>query len=341
MNTDAAGHARDLPTPQRANVMHTAVRLMKRYGIVTAFAVLCIALSIASPYFLEPQNLINILRQTSINGVLAIGMTFVILTRGIDLSVGSVAALAGIVATSFATRSAIAGIPGAPYPAVLAIAAGIGVGAVAGVLNGGITTRFRVPPFVVTLGMLSTARGLTLLYAGGRPIPNLSPGFRAIGVDEVFGLPVPIIVLAIAFAASWWVLGFTRFGRHVYASGGNPRAARSSGVNVDRVRLAVYIISGAAAALGGIMLAARTGSGLTQAGISYELDAIAAVVIGGTSLSGGVGSVVGTLFGALIIGVLNNGLDLLGVDSNYQQIFKGLMIVGAVMLDSARRGDAH
>ena len=236
MNTDAANHVRDVPRPARANVAHVAVRLMKRYGIVTAFAVLCIALSIASPYFLEPQNLINILRQTSINGVLAIGMTFVILTRGIDLSVGSVAALAGIVATSFATRSAIAGIPGAPYPAIVAIGAGLLVGAVAGVLNGGITTRFRVPPFVVTLGMLSTARGLTLLYAGGRPIPNLTPGFRAIGIDEIFGLPLPIVVLAVAFVASWWVLGFTRFGRHVYASGGNPRAARSSGVNVDRVR---------------------------------------------------------------------------------------------------------
>ncbi len=318
-----------------------AMQYMKRYGIVTAFFALCIVLSLVSDYFFTVGNIVNVLRQTSINGVLAIGMTFVILTRGIDLSVGSVAALSGIVATSFATRSAIAGIPGAPYPALLAIAAGLAVGLASGGISGGIVTRFRVPPFVVTLGMLSTARGLTLLYAGGRPIPNLTPQFRWIGTAEVFGVPLPILVLIAVFGVAWWVLGYTRFGRQVYATGGNPRAATSSGISVSRVRLSVYLISGGLAALAGIMLAARTGSGLTQAGISYELDAIAAVVIGGTSLSGGVGGVTGTLFGALIIGVMNNGLDLLGVDSNYQQIFKGLMIVGAVMLDSARRGEAH
>ena len=341
MSTETIGSADPIPATNRRRPAARALELMKRYGIITAFVALCVGLSIASPYFLELQNIINILRQTSINGVLAVGMTFVILTRGIDLSVGSLAALSGIVATSFATRSAIAGVPGAPYPAILAIGVGLLVGVLAGWVNGSVVTRFRVPPFVVTLGMLSTARGLTLLYAGGRPIPDLTPGFRAIGTAEIGGVPLPIFVLAIVFAVSWWVLAYTRFGRHVYAAGGNPRAATSSGVNVSRIRLSVYVISGAAAALGGIMLAARTGSGLTQAGISYELDAIAAVVIGGTSLSGGVGSVIGTLFGALIIGVLNNGLDLLGVDSNYQQIFKGLMIVGAVMLDSARRGDVH
>lgn len=318
---------------------HRVAEILKRYGIITAFFALCIVLSVMSDYFLTVGNIVNVLRQTSINGVLAIGMTFVILTRGIDLSVGSVAALAGIVATSFATHSAIAGIPGAPYPALLAVLVGIAVGLLSGGISGSIITRFRVPPFVVTLGMLSTARGLTLLYAGGRPIPNLTPGFRWIGTAEVAGIPLPILVLAVVFAVAWWVLTYTRFGRHVYATGGNPRASTSSGINVSRVRLSVYLISGALAALAGIMLAARTGSGLTQAGISYELDAIAAVVIGGTSLSGGVGGVTGTLFGALIIGVMNNGLDLLGVDSNYQQIFKGLMIIGAVMLDSARRGE--
>ena len=328
------------PRPQRLATARTAVALLKRYGIVTAFFLLCIILSVVSDYFLSVSNILNILRQTSINGVLAIGMTFVILTRGIDLSVGSVAALSGIVSTSFATRSAIAGIPGAPYPAVLAIAVGLLVGLLSGGASGVVVTRFKVPSFVVTLGMLSIARGLTLLYAGGRPIPNLTPQFRWIGTAEPLGIPMPILVLAVVFGAAWWVLGYTRFGRHVYATGGNPKAAISSGISVSRIRLAVYLISGVAAALAGIMLAARTGSGLTQAGISYELDAIAAVVIGGTSLAGGVGGVVGTLFGALIIGVMNNGLDLLGVDSNYQQIFKGLMIVGAVMLDSARRSEA-
>ena len=341
MDTQTTGRVGErLPRPT-LGALHAVGTYLKRYGIVTAFVVLCIALSIVSPYFLEVQNLLNVLRQTSINGVLAVGMTFVILTRGIDLSVGSLAALSGIVATSFATRSHIAGIPGAPYVAILAIGVGLVVGLLAGAINGGIVTRFRVPPFVVTLGMLSTARGLTLLYAGGRPIPDLTPSFRWIGTAEFLGIPMPIFVLALVFLAGWWVLGYTRFGRHVYACGGNPRAATSSGISVSRTRMAVYLISGLTAGLAGVMLAARTGSGLTQAGISYELDAIAAVVIGGTSLSGGVGGVTGTLFGALIIGVMNNGLDLLGVDSNYQQIFKGLMIVGAVMLDSARRGEAH
>jgi putative xylitol transport system permease protein len=328
---------------RRRDLRHfgTALRLLKSYGIVTAFFVLCIVLSIVSDYFLELSNILDVLRQTSINGILAIGMTFVILTRGIDLSVGSVAAFAGIVGASFATTSSIAGMPGAPYIAVGAILIGILSGTVIGGVSGVVVSRFRIPPFVVTLAMLSIARGLTLLYSGGLPIPDLTPRFRWIGTGDVVGIPVPIFVLAIVFLVSWWTLARTRFGRYVYATGGNPRAATTSGINVSRIRLLVYVISGAAAGLAGIVLAARTGSGLPQAGISYELDAIAAVVIGGTSLSGGIGSVTGTLFGALIIGVMNNGLDLLGVDSNYQQIFKGLMIVGAVMLDSTRRSDAH
>ncbi len=309
---------------------------LKKYGIVTAFVLLCAVLGIISPYFFTTQNILNVLRQASINGILAIGMTFVILTRGIDLSVGSVVALAGIIGASFATTSSIAGVAGAPYPAYVAILVGIAVGLAAGSVSGIIVSRFRVPPFVVTLGMLSTARGLTLLYTDGRPVPSLEPSFRWIGTGEVFGVPTPILILIAVFAISWWVLGRTRFGRHVYAIGGNPRAASTSGIFVSRIRLAVYMISGAMAGLAGLVLSARTGSGLTQAGISYELDAIAAVVIGGTSLSGGVGTVTGTLFGALIIAVMNNGLDLLGVDSNYQQIIKGLMIVIAVMIDTSR-----
>ncbi|MET1028754.1 MAG: ABC transporter permease [Dongiaceae bacterium] len=309
---------------------------LKKYGIVTAFVLLCAVLGIISPYFFTTQNILNVLRQASINGILAIGMTFVILTRGIDLSVGSVVALAGIIGASFATTSSIAGVAGAPYPAYIAILVGIAVGLAAGSVSGIIVSRFRVPPFVVTLGMLSTARGLTLLYTDGRPVPSLEPSFRWIGTGEVFGVPTPILILIAVFAISWWVLGRTRFGRHVYAVGGNPRAASTSGIVVSRIRLAVYMISGAMAGLAGLVLSARTGSGLTQAGISYELDAIAAVVIGGTSLSGGVGTVTGTLFGALIIAVMNNGLDLLGVDSNYQQIIKGLMIVIAVMIDTSR-----
>lgn len=308
----------------------------QKYGILIALILTCIVLSLASEYFLTTRNILNVLRQSSINGILAIGMTFVILTRGIDLSVGSVVALAGIISASLATTSSAAMIAGGPYPAFIAIAAGLAVGAGSGAVSGVIVSRFAVPAFVATLGMLSAARGLTLIYAGGRPVPALTPEFRWIGTGDVFGIPMPVVIFAIVFFLALWVLSSTRFGRHVYAAGGNPHAATVSGINVRRVRLYVYVISGALAGLAGMILAARTGSALTQAGIAYELDAIAAVVIGGTSLSGGVGKVTGTLIGALLIGVVNNGLDLLGVESYYQQVIKGLLIVAAVMLDQAR-----
>lgn len=310
--------------------------IIQEYGIFLAFLLLVVVLSVSNPYFLTTGNISNVLLQTSINGVLAIGMTFVILTRGIDLSVGSVAALAGIVAASLATTSATAGVTGAPYPAIIAIIVGLAVGSACGATIGAIVSRFSVPAFVATLGMLSAARGMTLIYGGGKPVPALTPDFRWIGTAKIMGIPLPVIILAVVFIASWWILTRTRFGRYVYAVGGNPHAAKTSGINVTRVRFVVYIISGALAGLAGMMLAARTGSALPQAGIAYELDAIAAVVIGGTSLAGGVGRVTGTLIGALIIGVMNNGLDLMGIESYYQQVLKGALIVGAVMLDQKR-----
>ncbi|WHA43497.1 ABC transporter permease [Agrobacterium larrymoorei] len=310
--------------------------IVQEYGIFLAFLLLSIILSISNEYFLTSGNISNILLQTSINGVLAIGMTFVILTRGIDLSVGSVVALAGIVSGSLATTSATAGVFGAPYPAYLAMVVGILVGLGCGTIVGIIVSRFAVPAFVATLGMLSAARGMTLIYGGGKPVPGLTPSFRWIGTGDVFGIPMPVVILAFVFIVSWWVLNRTRFGRYIYAVGGNPHAAKTSGINVTRIRFAVYTISGALAGLAGMMLSARTGSALPQAGVAYELDAIAAVVIGGTSLSGGVGRVTGTLIGALIIGVMNNGLDLMGIQSYYQQVIKGALIVGAVMLDQKR-----
>ncbi|MDR3494509.1 MAG: ABC transporter permease [Ancalomicrobiaceae bacterium] len=315
--------------------------ILKKYGIITAFIVLCAVLSVMSPYFLTTQNILNVLRQSSINGILAIGVSFVILTGGIDLSVGSVVALAGIIGASFATTSPVAGIAGAPYPAVLAILVGLVVGLCVGTVSGTVVARFKVPSFVVTLGMLSSVRGLTMLYTDGKPVPSLTPSFRWMGTSTVLGIPVPIFILLFVFAISWWVLTKTRYGRYIYAVGGNPRAASTSGINVRSIRRSVYMISGVTAGLAGLLLSARTGSGLTQAGISYELDAIAAVVIGGTSLSGGVGSVTGTLVGTLIIAVMNNGLDLLGVDSNYQQFIKGLMIVFAVLIDTSRQKEAE
>ena len=310
--------------------------IVQEYGIFLAFLLLAFILSLSNEYFLTPGNISNVLLQTSINGVLAIGMTFVILTRGIDLSVGSVVALAGIVSASFATTSATAGIPGGPYPFYVALAIGILVGLACGALVGLIVSRFAVPAFVATLGMLSAARGMTLIYGGGKPVPALTPEFRWIGTGNILGIPMPVILLAVVFAVSWWVLTRTRFGRYIYAVGGNPHAAKTSGINVTRMKFSVYMISGSLSGLAGMMLSARTGSALPQAGIAYELDAIAAVVIGGTSLSGGVGRVTGTLIGALIIGVMNNGLDLMGIQSYYQQVLKGALIVGAVMLDQKR-----
>ncbi len=311
----------------------TLQRIAREYGIYLAFVILVVALSFANKYFLTQGNISNVLLQTLINGVLAFGMTFVIITGGIDLSVGSVVALAGIVSASFATTFAQAGVPGGPYPVFVALIVGVLVGVASGAIIGPIVARFNVPPFVATLGMLSAARGLTLIYGGGHPVPALTPQYRWIGTGNVFGVPAPVVIFAALFLISWFVLARTRFGRYVYAVGGNARAAKTSGISVARVRFAVYVISGGFAGIAGMLLAARTGSAVTQAGIGYELDAIAAAVIGGVSLSGGIGRVTGALIGALIMGVMNNGLDLMGVESYYQQVLKGMLIVGAVMLD--------
>ncbi|MFT3961809.1 ABC transporter permease [Propionivibrio sp.] len=310
---------------------HRRVRhLLKDYGIFIAFAALCGGLSAINENFLTLGNWTNILRQTSINGILAIGMTYVILTRGIDLSVGSILALSGLVAGSLVTGSE-------PHAAIVGIAAGLAVGLALGAVNGFLVARLAVAPFVVTLGMLSVARGLTFIYNDGMPIANLSQDFRAIGQGMVGGLPVPVIILGITFLIFWFILKYTTFGRYVYAVGGNERSAKTSGIGTRRVIFTVYAISGLLAALAGQILAARTTSALPQAGVAYELDAIAAVVIGGTSLSGGVGTLSGTLVGALIIGVINNGLDLMGVSSYYQQVIKGTIIVAAVLLDVSRK----
>ncbi|PSJ45362.1 sugar ABC transporter permease [Zobellella endophytica] len=302
---------------------------VSKYGIIIAFFVLCAALAMISPYFLTTNNIINVLRQTSINGILALGMTFVILTRGIDLSVGSMVACAAMVAASFATG---AGNTSVFIPVIL----GLGVGLALGSINGLMIARFAIPPFVMTLGMLSMARGLTYIYNDGMPISNLNTSFRFIGQGELLGIPMPVVLFLSVFLICWAILKFTTYGRYIYAVGGNPKAARTSGIRVRWVLFSVYAISGLLCGLAGLLLSARTSAALPQAGVAYELDAIAAVVIGGTSLAGGVGTVVGTLFGALIIGVLNNGLDLMGVSSFYQQVVKGAIIVLAVMLDRSR-----
>ncbi len=223
-------------------------------------------LSVSNEFFLTAGNISNVLLQTSINGVLAIGMTFVILTRGIDLSVGSVVALAGIVSASFMTTSATAGIAGAPCPVALGLAIGLLVGIACGAISGLIVSRFSVPAFVTTLGMLSAARGMTLIYGGGRPVPALTPAFRWIGTGDVFGIPAPVFILAVVFAVSWWILNRTRFGRYIYAVGGNPHAARTSGINITRIQFIVYVISRRLAGFAGMLISVRATRVRTAAG---------------------------------------------------------------------------
>ena len=319
-------------TASKETVSKSRLAWLTQYGIIIAFLLLCVALTFLNKYFLTPENISNILLQTSINGILAMGMTLVILTGGIDLSVGSVLAFSSIVAATFVTGDN-------PQSPLVALLVGILTGAVLGLINGCIVAYLRIPSFVATLGMLSVARGLTYAYTGGMPVPNLSESFLNLGEGVFLGVPMPVLIFLLIFAILWVVLNHTTYGRSVYAVGGNVKSARTAGIATKPVIASVYVIAGLLAGLGGLILTARTSSALPQAGVSYELDAIAAVVIGGTSLSGGVGSIAGTLLGALIIGTINNGLDLLGVSSAYQQIVKGCIIVVAVLLDYSRHAN--
>jgi ribose/xylose/arabinose/galactoside ABC-type transport system permease subunit len=286
---------------------------------------LIIVMSVLSPAFLKFTNVMNILRQTSINGIVAVGMTFVIILAGIDLSVGSVLALAAVVAASFAH-------PG-EYPVFVPILAGLFTGSLCGFINGLIIAKRRIAPFIVTLGMMTIARGAALVYTNGRPVIELSDSYNKIGGKYVLSIPIPVIIFIIVVFIGSFLLSKTVFGRHVYATGGNKTAAELSGIITSRVIILGYSIAGFLAGLAGIVLSSRVMSGSPSTGQGYELDAIAAVVIGGTRLTGGVGTIFGTIIGALIIGVMNNGLDLLNVSSYLQQIVKGLIILLAVMID--------
>lgn len=307
--------------------------LLSDYGIVAVFLLFCAVLSVVSPYFLTGQNIFNLLRQVSVNGLLSIGMTFVILTGGIDLSVGSVLAFGGVVAASLASSA----FGGKVHPLFISLGAALLAGTALGGFTGAVVSKWKVAPFVVSLGMMSIARGITYIYTDGMPVPRIDENFLVIGKGSFLGVPMPVVIFAAVFAVSWAALYRTRYGRYIYAVGGSEKSARISGINTRLVVFSVYVISGLLSALAGAVLTARTTAGLPQAGGAYELDAVAAVVIGGTSLSGGQGSLVGTLFGVLIIGLMNNGLDLLGVSSYYQQVVKGLIIIAAVLLDSFRK----
>ena len=298
----------------------------RRLGTLAGLFGLCLLLWILTPHFLTVSNLLNVLEQTAINAVIAAGMTFVIISGGIDLSVGSLVALSGVVLGTLLHA-------GVPMP--VAIAASLGVGFFFGVLNGLAITWGRLPPFIATLGMMSVARGCALLFTDGRPVSGFDAAFRNLATARVFGIPAPVLVAIGVYIVAWFVLAKTRFGRYVYAIGGNEEATRLSGVNVRLHKMCVYGVSGLASAVAAVLLTSRLNSAQPIAGIMYELDAIAATVIGGTSLMGGEGGLGGTIIGALIMGVLRNGLNLLGVSSFVQQIVIGLVIVFAVLIDTA------
>ena len=304
---------------------------LSRYGIALALVGLVLALSLLSPSFLAATNLINVLRQISVNALLAFGMTTVILTSGIDLSVGSVLAFSGALAAGFSV---------AGWPPALAMLAALAFGAVLGVFNGLFVAYARIAPFIVTLAGLTIFRGATLVYTDGRPITGLPAAFDALGNGTTMGVPVPIVVMVAFLALTHFLLRFTALGRAIYAVGGNEEAARLSGIPIGSVKVFTYGYSGLASALGALVLTGRLNSAQPTAGSGFELDAIAAVVVGGTSLSGGRGGVVGSFLGAAIIGVLNNGMNLLDVSAFYQQIAKGGVILAALLIDrlvAARR----
>jgi inositol transport system permease protein len=288
--------------------------------------------------FLKPQNLINIVRQVSVIAILGIGLTVVIITGGIDLSVGAVLALAAVVATSFAQLPEATRVmyPGLDLPVILAVGAGLAVGAICGAINGSLVAFFRLAPFIATLGMLTAARGLANIYSGGRPISRLEPDYNWFGQGNVLGIPTPILLLIIVAVGTQYFLTRRKMGRYVYSIGSNEEAVKLAGIDVKRVKLLIYTYSGFLAGLGGVIISGRIGSGNPTLGEGIELDAIAAAVIGGASLSGGVGTVWGAVVGAMIIGSMNTGLDLLNVSPFWQQVVKGAIIVVAIIIDERK-----
>jgi len=309
-----------------------------QFGALGVLIIICVVFAVIEPAFISPINLFNVLRQVSIYGLLALGMTFVILTGGIDLSVGSLLALAGLVAAAVykgGTGLLSAGTAGQAEGFGLwpAIGAAILVGVLGGLLQGSVISWLKVPPFIVTLGGLTAFRGLALLFSSGQPISTFTDEYKFWGQGMVGPVPVPVIIFLSFAALAFIILRYTRYGRHVYAVGGNPGAARLSGLKVNNVVLSVYVITGFFAGLSGFLLSSRLNSAEQVAGVGYELTVIAGVVIGGTSLFGGEGSIFGTVVGILLIGVLSNGLTLMNVSPYIQQILVGLIIVFAVFLD--------
>lgn len=302
---------------------------LQDFGALIALILLIAGISIISPQFRTLSNFLSLLRQSSINGLIAFGMTFVILTGAIDLSVGSILALS----TAFCAGMITSGVP-----AGLAIIISLIIGAFLGSLSGILVTKGRLQPFIATLITMTVYRGITMIYTNGKPISNLGDSaiLKAIGKGSFLGIPIPVIILFVIFAIFAFLLTNTTFGRRIYATGSNWKSAKLAGVNIDKTKMIAYIISGVMSALSGTILLSRLNSAQPTLGTGYELDAIAAVALGGTSMNGGRGKIYGTLIGVLIIAVLNNGLNILGVSSYYQDVVKGIVILIAVLSDRKR-----
>jgi ribose transport system permease protein len=295
------------------------------------FVIEIVVFALISKYFLTADNLLNITLQTSLTAIVAVGMTLVIITAGIDISVGSLIAFVGLISASILKLDLPLGLslPGS-------VLIGLLVGAISGVIYGVLITKMKMAPFIVTLAAMAVWRGLAYIYTDGRPIWGLPEEFNALGNGRILGIPIPTIIMAVTFVVAYIVLNHTKFGRYVYAIGGNIEAARLAGINTARVLILVYVIDGVLTAVSGILLASRLSSGQPNAGLTYELQVIAAVAVGGASLMGGKGTIVGTFIGAMFIGVLRNGLNLVGVGSYYQEVTLGLVILAAVLIDQAK-----
>jgi ribose transport system permease protein len=298
-------------------------------GIISVLVIISVVLSLKSKVFLTPDNLISVLRQVSNNVYLALNMTLVIILGGIDLSVGAIVAMSGTLTVGFMVTN------GLPIP--MAILLGLAVGTLCGFLNGVIVARFKVPAFIVTLAMMNMAMGVAYIYSGGRSTRIMNPSFTIIGTGKVFGvIPLPVLYMIVLIIIFVILLNKTKFGTYIFAVGGNREAAHLSGVPIQKVEIAVFTISGFLAAFAGVVLAARMFSGQPSVGQGYELDAIAACVLGGVSMSGGIGRISGTIFGAIVIGIISNGLNLMGVSSFWQLFVKGMIILIAVLIDAQK-----
>jgi len=340
-NTTASAEAAAAQGAQGAIKERSSFRsFISKYGIFLIFLGMCALIAVVTidngvSIFLKYRNIVNVLRQSSVIGIIACGVTFIIITGGIDLSSGSLVALIGCVSAIVARE-----VYGLPW--ILAVLVAMALGILAGAINGTLTAKAHIPPFIATLGMMVSARGVGFLITGGRPVDNLSESYQFLGQGTIlnwgenFFVPIPVLIFLAVALLSHYLLSQTRFGKYTYALGGNEQAAYICGVNVDRHKIFVYAYAGFLTSIAAVVLTARVSAGQPSAGIMYELDAIASAVIGGTSLQGGIGVIGGTVVGTLIIGVMNNGLDLMGVSSYWQQILKGLIIIGAVIIDTMR-----